>query len=70
MTTLIIIAYIVSSVISYGATFAYFQRKFPSIAEEFYREDMGFAIAMALLPFSIVLSFVMSGFYKHGFKFK
>ncbi len=70
MTTLIIIAYVVSVVISYGGTFAYFNGEYPSIAKNNHRENMAQSLMFALIPIAgFVVPFFMTGFFKHGFKF-
>lgn len=60
--------------LSYGMLFAYNQNEWPTIAKIMYREDMGFSmifgILAVLLPFALVIAFLMSGFAKHGLKFK
>ena len=62
--------YIAGFLLTYSASFAHFQRKYPYIAEESYRQDLGFAIFMALLPLCWLVVFFMTGFYQWGFKFK
>lgn len=69
MTTLLAL-WLITGVVNYGGTFAFFQREFPNSARESYREDMLFAALMSLSgPFAFLASFLFSGFYKHGFKF-
>lgn len=67
--------WLVSFVLTFGLSFAYFQRKYPRIAESNYKEDLGFCFTLALTggPISLIafLVFVLVGnkgkFY--GFKF-
>lgn len=68
---LIIVLYVITSVISYGGTFAYFQEGNPLSAEESYRKDMGVSILFSLIPFvGFIVSLFITGFYEKGFKFK
>ncbi len=69
--TFIFIGYLCCSILSYGITFAHFQGKYPTIAEEEYGEDKAFAIGMSIGgPLSLWASYFSSGFAKHGLKFK
>ncbi len=71
MITTFITAWIVTSVICYGSTFAYLQRQFPTIAKEMYKEDMFHSIIVSLIPFvGFIIGTFLNGFYKHGFKFR
>ena len=70
-----VVGYILCSFLSYGMLFAYIQRNFPSIAEQQYADDMGASILFGLVsgmlgPIGILISFLMTGFAKHGFKVK
>lgn len=71
----VVILYLVGLVLTFPlnvcSTFCYFQGEYPIIAVEGKREDLGFAIAMALgfcglWPILTIIEFLMSGFYKHG----
>ena len=63
-------AWVFCSLLSYGLTFAYFQRKYVWIAENEYRQDMIFSIVWSLAgPISLVLSIVLGNFRKYGIKF-
>ena len=55
-----------------GIFFAYFQAKFPNIAEEDRREDLGQAWGMGLLfgPISLIVEIFMSGFVEHGVRWR
>lgn len=65
-----IVGWIVCGVLTYGITFAYFQKKYPIIARESYREDMGIAVFYGLLgPIGLFVILVSSGFAKYGLKF-
>jgi hypothetical protein len=68
MTILLTVAYVVTSVIAYGGLFAELQEN--NGYSDSYRQDMGFAMFFALIPFAgFIFSFFVTGFYKHGFKF-
>lgn len=64
--------HLLCGVLSYGIFLGYFQREFPTIAEETLREDIGTGILLALPfgPIGLIIGFLMSGFCKHGLKFK
>lgn len=62
---------------SYGMTLAYHQKKWPSIASESWREDVGFSLMvcfLSLVPiYGIIVTsvmFFMTGFAKHGLMYK
>lgn len=65
---------ITCGVLTYGMNFAYVQRQFHSLAKSEYREDIGtcmfFGLCVAIMPFLIIVSITMTGFAKHGLKFK
>lgn len=64
-----IIFWIACGVLAYGITYGYFQREFPTIAYESQKDDSAMALVFgALGPFGVLLSFVLSGFAKHGLK--
>ena len=70
-----LIGYILCAFLSYGMLFAYVQGNFPMIAEQQYSEDMGTSILFGLFsgmlgPIGVIISFLMTGFAKHGFKVK
>jgi hypothetical protein len=64
--------WIAPSPITAGICFAYFQAKFPSIAKQDRREDLGFAWFLALLsgPVGLVVELFMSGFAEHGWRLR
>ena len=54
-----------------GISIADFQRSFPNIAVETYRNDVGLAIMLGLLgPVGLCISFLTSGFCKHGWSLR
>lgn len=65
---------LVLGVLSYGVTFAFFQREWPSLAEEHYASDLGFAVCIGILAFAIppviLVALIGSVSFKHGVKFK
>lgn len=63
------VAWVACAIPNYGMLFAYFQRKFTLIAEEYYVNDMVFSIVVSLVfgPFGLVATLI-SRFYRHGFK--
>ena len=67
-----IIFHIMCGVLQAGINFAYFQGKYPTLAEEGYRSDLGFAYGLGLLfgPLALLVSVFMSGFAQYGVKFK
>lgn len=70
MTILIIVSvWYFSAVLAAGFILADTQAKYPRLAEEFYRNDLGFSWLLALTagPIALFLSIFMTGFYQHGF---
>lgn len=73
---IMLIAYLVfhlaCSILSYGILFAYFQTKWPEIAKDFRREDMGFAAMISLMfgPIALFVGFFATGLAEHGIKFR
>lgn len=74
MTTLTLAAavgWVVCGVLAYGINVAYFQRKFPSIAAEKYREDCAMAVLIAAAgPIALWISYFLSGFAEHGLMYR
>lgn len=61
-----IFTHILCGIVSYGITFAYFEKDYPN-----YRENMGFSIVIGMFGFiGLIVSFLLSGFAKNGLKFK
>lgn len=56
--------------LNYGILFAYFQRNWPTIAEQGYRQDAGTALLVSfctlIAPPMVLVSYCMSGFCQHG----
>jgi len=69
---LYIIFHLICAALFAGIFFAYFQAKFPSIAEEGRREDLGCAWGMGLLfgPVALIVGIFMSGFMEHGVRWR
>ena len=67
----LIVGYVVSVIFAYGSCFAFFQGKFPLIAEENYSTDLAFALLMSCLgPISIISGYFTGyRFKKYGLKF-
>lgn len=67
----LILFWIICGFVSYGATFAYFQREWPTLAEIEKSNDRDFALfAFFLGPFSLIPGYFLSKRYKHGFKWR
>lgn len=61
-------AWVISGFINFGFTFAYFQRGWPDIAKENYKDDLYFCIIDSLCgPISLIATCIKKE-YKHGFK--
>lgn len=68
---LVLAIWLSSGALTYAITLAYFQREFPLLAKEEYREDLGFAVLGGLIgPATIIPALCMSGFAKHGLKWR
>ena len=57
-------------VIDYGLIFAYFQREYPSLAEEDYCKHIFNALLGIPFGLAALLSSCTLGYYKHGFKWR
>ena len=64
-----VLLYAAGAILTYGATLAYFQRHWSSIAREGYRGDVGTAVFMSLTPIGWFLCLFCSRFYQHGLQF-
>ncbi len=63
--------HIVSCALAFGISFAYWQRHFPDLAKEDYQEDKQNSFRFSVFgPFSLIMTFIFSGFAHHGLKFK
>lgn len=70
MIYILIIAYIITAIVAYGGSLAYYQRKYLYIAEENLREDILFCIVISCIPaIGFITQFVFTGGFKYGFKF-
>lgn len=65
-------AWIITSVMTYGWTLAYYQREYPMLAEQHYKKDVQHAWSMAWFPFAGFLTVLVQGTNrtKHGMMFK
>ena len=45
---------------------AYWQRKYPTLAESGYRSDLGLTLGINLVPTSWLVSIFYSGFWEYG----
>jgi hypothetical protein len=65
------IVYAVCSLLAYKATFAYFQKEYPRIAESTRGSDRAIAGFMAAIgPLGLAIAATHGGFFKHGFTTK
>jgi len=63
--------WVICGVLSYGITFAFYQKQFPTIAKEHYDAHKSFATKMAMFgPINLLAALIVYGGYKHGFKWK
>ena len=62
--------HIMCSVLAFGLTFAYFQRRWPTIAEEQYTKDRAFAFFLSLYGPIALIVVLYRGRLKYGIKFK
>ena len=63
--------WVVCSVLSYGLSFAYFQRKYPMLAKRDYRRDMLVCVVISLVgPMSLILTLINFRSFKYGMKFR
>ena len=64
------VLWIITSVLTYGFFFAYYQREFPSVSEREKGYDRNHALIMSIFPFAGIIAVGLCGRYKHGIKFK
>jgi len=64
------VLWIICVIISYGYQFAYYQREFPLLVDNKYKEDMVFSIFVSLFGPINIVSIIMRREYQHGVKFK
>jgi len=68
---IICLFWVICGVISYGLDFAYFQRKYPSLAEQDYKRDIRMCIFFAIFgPINLIEIILMRNDYLYGLKFK
>ena len=64
------LVWVVCGVLSYGLNFAFFQRKFPTLADEEYARDLRFAVITSFLgPVALFANLCACGI-KHGLKWR
>ena len=69
MLVLFILFWIICSMLSYGFSFGYFQRKYPVLTDDDYWEDMLFSFPYGILgPTALFVIIFLKG-YKYGLKF-
>lgn len=68
MTVLLVLMWLVCAVLAQGVGVAYFQAKYPTLAQEDFRTDLGVCLGMGLFggPLALVIIYLMSGFAEHG----
>jgi hypothetical protein len=66
---LLIAAYAIFGPLTVGAEMADLQFRFPNIARQEYRANLGFSVFLGLMPPGWVVVFLHTGFYEHGFRF-
>lgn len=64
------VIWIICGIISYVLYFGYFQREFKRTADEMYYSDKRMSFLFSLMGPIALLSILLCGLYKHGFKFK
>jgi hypothetical protein len=67
---LLSVIYVAGFVLTYGGTLAFFQKSWPNLAQKDYRNDVAFAVFVALTPIGWLVELFMCGFYKHGFMWR
>ena len=65
------LVWLILVILTYGMSFAYFQKEFSILSEGAYRQDMAQSVLLALFsPISTIVVFFNTGFAEHGLKFK
>lgn len=64
------ILWVACSVIGYGYSFGYYQRRFPNIADFMYRADQRTCMLMAITGPVNLLALFACDMYKHGTKWR
>lgn len=65
-----LLVWLICGIVAYGLTFAFFQKKWPTLAEETYWSDFRLALLVGIIgPFGIAMNVVM-GNVRHGFKWR
>ena len=64
------VLYIACCILSYGLNFAYWQRHYPSLAVDMYKDDVQDSIMQSLAgPISLAVALLLHG-TKHGLKWR
>lgn len=66
----VLLAWVVCGVVTYGLMFAHFQRGFALIAKDDYRCDVKASLFMAAFGPLGLIATVLSGCFLHGLKFR
>jgi hypothetical protein len=66
------VVWLLCALFTAGATVAYTQNRYPTIAKKSYRQDMGFGIGYGLLagPLAVAVVLFATGFLEHGWSLK
>ncbi len=66
----VLLVWLICGILAYGLTFAYFQRQYPTLAETEYESDFRFALSAGMAgPIGLGVC-LLSGDWRHGFKWK
>lgn len=71
MIYLILLLYLVGAVLSYGLTFAYFEREYPELTDEDYSKTRGLAFFFGLASWlGVAVALYKGDWGKHGLKYR
>jgi len=75
LLSILFIIWVICSVINYSMLFAYTCGEFPTVAEDLYDENRSSSILFGIIlgtfgPVGIFVTYLVTTFAKHGFKFK
>ena len=63
----LVVLYLIGSLVTIGAAFNYFQKKYPLVAPDHWREDLAFAIGVSLYgPVGLFVVVILAGGFKYG----
>lgn len=68
----VLLAWLACTILAAGISFAYLQGRYPSIATQDYREDMGVSWLFAIVggPLAFIVILFTTGFAKYGVRWK